>query len=381
MKVLQNERMCTGCGLCAQICPTSCIQLQPGKDGFLYPVKNMDKCIGCEKCVKECPAIHQKTALTPLEGYAFEQTDVSSRIKSASGGAADAFAKAIIRDGGVYTGVRYNDNLQAVHSLCQEEAHLDLFRDSKYVQSDTGNIFSCIRDALEAGKKVLATGTPCQIAAIKAYLKKDYENLILCDLVCHGVPSPLVFQKYLQAEERKTKKRIKGFYFRDKTNGWRKSNVRIVYSDGTEKILRRKDCDYFRLFGNDMIFRDSCHNCQFRNFTSGSDLTIGDFWGIEKKYPDFTDDQGCSAVIVNTPKGKAFFEQLCAEHRTMKTGVDFILETHPKLQISIPKSQYRNLFFRLLKPDGSGYENAVKTVLNGGIFYKIKRMLLKGLLR
>ncbi len=377
MTVLNDINKCTGCGLCAEICPKKCIDMAPLEGGFLYPYIDIEKCINCDLCRKKCPVNKEKVQTKPLSSYAFKDKNIDDRVKSASGGAASVFAKAVLENGGAYTGVRYNEHFDVVHDVCDNLQNIDLYRDSKYIQSNTNGIFEKIKSNLEKGKNVVATGTPCQIAAIHSYLGKTYDNLILCELICHGVPSPLIFKCYLKDVEKAQKKKIKEFYFRDKTNGWQKSNVKIIFDDKSEQIIERKDCDFYRLFGNNIFFRKCCHACNFKNFNTHADIIIGDYWGIEKKYPDFADKTGCSVVIVNTKKGQDFFDSVAHNADVLETDIDFAIETHPKLHKSIPESIYRKAFFNILKPNGCGYERALSLLNNNSIVAKLYRMLIK----
>ncbi len=381
MTVLNDESLCTGCGLCEQICPKGCITMKPKEGGFLYPSIDSDKCVNCNLCRNKCPINQIKMKNMPLKSYAFKDKIEKERVRSASGGAASVFAKAVLKNGGIYTAVRYDEDFNVIHDVCADIGELDSFRDSKYVQSSTSGIFEKIKSALDEGRQVVATGTPCQIAAIQNYLGQTYDNLILCDLICHGVPSPLVFKCYLKSTERAKGKTIKSFYFRDKTNGWRKSNVKIIFDDNSEQIISRRDCDFYRLFGNNMIFRKSCHSCNFREFNTSADITIGDYWGIEKKYPDFADETGCSVVIINTEKGQRFFDNIKDKAEILETETTFAIETHPKLLHSITESVFRTKFFKVLKADGSGYKKAVNTFLNNGLVSKSKRFIIKLLTR
>ena len=348
--VLQDKYRCTGCSLCREVCPRNCIEMREERDGFSYPHINLQECIDCGKCEKMCPVISPREKITPISAYAYRDKDLDSRLKSASGGVAARFGEVVLKEGGIYTGVRLDENFRAVHDLCETREELDLFRDSKYVQSELNGLFRKVKEKLEQGKVVFVTGMPCQIAAIRSYLQKDYENLYLCDLICNGFDSPLVFRKYIEQIETENHKKVKRFYFRDKSNGWRKSNIRVMFADDSERIILRGESDFYRLF--ELALRKSCNDCQFRCFSSGSDITIGDYWGIEKRYPDYDDGAGCSVVITNTRKGQAFFEKLKSAGDIIETGVEYALETHRKLTVSVPANKYHDLFFKDLGSKG-----------------------------
>ena len=192
-----NKKLCTGCAACYSICPVRCISMQEDSEGFLYPVVEKDKCTSCKKCETVCPAIVQRNERKPLYVYAAKNLNEEIRRQSSSGGIFTLIAESIIQEGGVVFGARFNENWEVVHDYTETIEGLAAFRGSKYVQSRIGNTYLSAKDFLLAGRKVLFSGTPCQIAGLKAFLQDDYDNLLTVDLVCHGVPSPLVWKRYL----------------------------------------------------------------------------------------------------------------------------------------------------------------------------------------
>ena len=234
-------------------------------------------------------------------------------------------------------------------------------------------------------KKVFVAGLPCQIAALHCYLGENAasENLFLCDLVCHGAPSPLVFHRYISYLEKRTKKKIVQFFFRDKTNGWNKSNVRIIYQDGGEEIILRPDSEFFSAFSHNIALRKCCHKCDFKNFNSYADVTIGDYWGIQKLHPDMDDDAGISMLFVKTEKGDKLMEKIKDDAVLQETTVDFAIETHPKLLKSTPQGLYRNAFFKYLAKNESEehFKKSIKVFTSKNLVNKVKRVLLRKLLK
>ncbi len=368
---------CIGCGLCAEVCPKNCITMKNNKQGFLEPVIDKTNCVNCGLCEKSCPVIYKRERIAPITAYALKEKNAQSRLKSASGGAASVFAKHIIENGGVYSGVKLDNQFNAVHDICDNIENIDLFRDSKYIQSDMTGIYSKIKEAVSVGQKVFATGTPCQIAALRRQFGYDNDNLILCDLVCQGVPTPLVLKKQIELLESRTGKKIEKFYFRDKTNGWEKSNVKVIYEDASYDIIERKDSEFFRIFSHNISMRKACYNCKFRDFNLYSDITIGDYWGIDKKHPDFNDDKGCSLVMVNTQRGKKLLEEVSEKVDIIETGVEFAVETHPKLLKSVLENPYREAFFSRFNKDigPKEFEKVVDAFTGAGIISRIKRKL------
>lgn len=381
MKFPPNKKTCVGCGLCADVCPKKCITMQVDKEGFFQPVIDKTECINCGLCDKKCPVIQPRKEIKPITAYAVKDKDEESRLKSASGGAAAVFAKYVLENGGAYSAVKLDDDFAAVHDICENIENLDLFRDSKYIQSNMTGIYKKISDELAKGKKVFATGTPCQVAALRSKFGYENENLILCDLICHGVPSPLVLKKYVEYVEYASGKKMTGFYFRDKTNGWQKSNTKAVFDDGSEKVIVRSDSEFFRVFAHNISMRECCFKCNFREFNIYSDLTIGDYWGIDKKYPEFNDDKGCSLVMINTAKGEKFFYEVCEKTDYVETGVDFAVETHPKLLKNVVPHPLRENFFAKFNKNISPkeFKKIVEEFTGRGIINKVKRKIILSL--
>lgn len=374
MKILENTSQCVGCGLCEYVCPKNCITMTSKNDGFLYPSINEELCILCKKCQQACPVLSEKKKIEPLRCVALEDIKDENRKKSASGGAASLLFEEIINMGGAVCGCRLDDDLKAVHDVSDTLESIDLYRDSKYVQSDMKNAWKKIEDCLLEDRKLIVCGTPCQIAAVNSRFGQ-HENLYTCDFVCSGVPDPSIFELYKRELEQKSGKKIKEFYFRDKTNGWKKSNIRIVYTDDTEEIIERKDSNYYRLFGNNIFFRESCYDCKFKNFNTYADLTVGDYWGIERLYPE-CDDIGCSLVIVNTKKGDFLLSAVKDKCRLKDTHIDFAIETHPKIISSINRAKYRDLFYNIYNDKSyKKYKKAVKLSMSHSTFCRIKRVL------
>lgn len=374
MKILEDLSQCVGCGSCADACPTASISMEAKQGGFLYPKIDQNICVSCEKCRNVCPVLVVTEKKVPRKCYALIDNKETSRLKSASGAASALFAEQIVEEGGAFCGCRFDEKLRAVHDVTDAPSALDLYRDSKYVQSDMSLAWPKIEATLKQGKRILVSGTPCQIASVKTRFG-DREELITCDFVCSGVPDPSVFELYKKALEKERGKRIQAFYFRDKSNGWKKSNMRIVYEDGSEQIVERKNSDYFRLFGNNLYFRECCYNCRFKNFNISSDLTVGDYWGIERLFPEMDDDKGCSLVIVNTQKGEELLSSVLNKATARETSLAFAIQTHPKLEKSIPRSVHRGLFYRHYKGDERTLRKAIRRSMGHSFLDKIIRKI------
>lgn len=374
MKILDNEKHCVGCGLCAWVCDKNAITMMAAEGGFLYPQIDAEKCVSCGKCKNICPAAKERNKVDPQECYALIDNCDESRRKSASGGASALFFEETISRGGTVCGCRLDEKLKAVHDTADSIESIDLFRDSKYVQSDMSAAWDKINSCLRSGKELLVCGTPCQIAAVNSeFGKKD--NLTTVDFICSGVPDPQIFEFYKRDIEKESGKKIKEFYFCDKTNGWKKRNIRVVFTDGTQQIITRKESYYFRLFGCNLYFRECCYNCRFKDFNTYSDITIGDYWGIDKLYPELDDDRGCSIIIVNTDKGKALAESVKDRCTLVATPLDFAIKTQRKIKKSIDTARYRSLFYHVYKGDEKSFKKAMKLCVGSSVLRRIKRVL------
>lgn len=303
-----DKQSCCGCGACVQRCPKQCITLREDNEGFLYPHVYQDLCIDCGLCEKVCPVINPYEAHEPLHTLAANNKNDEVRLKSSSGGIFSVLAEKIIGEGGVVFGARFDDQWQVVIDYAETLDGIVTFRGSKYLQASTGDTFTKCEDFLKAGRKVMYTGSPCQIAGLKHFLRKEYDNLLLVDFGCHGVPSPKVWRMYL--DEIVGSRDINSTCMRAKQNGWRKFNFEISFNRDNNTILLSSPAsenDYMRAFLRNLILRPSCHNCKAKECRSHSDITIADYWGIWDVAPEMFDDMGTGLVLIHTEKGKNVF--------------------------------------------------------------------------
>lgn len=288
------------------------------ENGFLYPVIDADKCVSCGLCEKVCPVISplKKQESEPL-AYAAYSRDEQMRLESSSGGVFTELAKAILKDGGVVFGAAYNEQFDVVHICTENETDLAKLRGAKYAQSDLRGIFANVKTQLEQGRKVLFSGTPCQVGGLKAFLRKDYENLITVDFVCHSVPAPMAWREYVRyrtAQDNNGKK-PNAVNLRSKLSGWTNyqySNL-FTYADGHTHAAKSGESLYMKLFVGGYINRESCANCQFKGYIRVSDLTLGDFWGIWDIAPEMDDNKGTSEVLVQSERGAALLQSISAQ--------------------------------------------------------------------
>lgn len=304
---LLNKSYCCGCSACLQICPKHSISFNEDKEGFLYPNVDTSTCIDCGLCEKVCPVINQNDERLPLQVFAAKHPNDEIRLSSSSGGIFTLLAEQIIDEGGVVFGARFNEKWEVVHDFAETKEGLIPFRGSKYVQSRIGDAYANAEKFLKSGRKVMFTGTPCQIAGLKKYLRREYENLLAVDFVCHGVPSPMVWRKYIQEEiAHQDKCVLTKVNFRDKSTGWKKFSFILNFSqtklEGDQNLIRSSvftDNAYMNAFLENLSLRPCCYACPAKAGKSESDITIGDFWGIEKIASWLDDDKGISLVLLS----------------------------------------------------------------------------------
>ncbi|MEY8611970.1 Coenzyme F420 hydrogenase/dehydrogenase, beta subunit C-terminal domain [Parabacteroides segnis] len=365
---IDSKEKCCGCWACVQRCPKHCITMVEDDEGFLYPKVDSSLCIDCSLCEKVCPVINQGEPRIPDVVYAAKNLNEEIRMASSSGGIFTLLAEEVIAKGGVVFGARFNEEWDVVHDYTETIEGLSAFRGSKYVQSRVGKCYSQVEEFLEKGRKVLFSGTPCQIAGLKKFLRKEYEDLFMVDFICHGVPSPGVWRLYLKEIQEKVSHKspdsssffggrkvfIKNIFFRDKQFGWKKfssvfhflvaenegmSKESILFSETLNKNI------FLRGFLMDLYLRPSCYLCPSKSLKSGSDITIGDYWGIALILPDFDDDKGVSAVVANSGKGKYLLKSLKMEYR--ETSYEDVKIKNPAIEYSSCFTQKRNLFYRM----------------------------------
>lgn len=353
MYLLSNKKEeCTGCTACMNVCPKNAIQMREDEEGFLYPKVDEKKCIDCKLCQKVCECNKDKKEKS-LQAYGLKLKDLEARKSSSSGGAFTALSDYILNCSGIVYGAAFDEKFNVIHKRAENQMQRDELKKSKYVQSDLKNIFKDIKQDLESGKTVLFTGTPCQVDGLKRYLYNvDITNLYTCDLICHGVPSPKVYKDYLNYITNNGKKEIKKFDFRDKKYGWGSCYETYEYSNNKKNT----DLKYREIFYSDFALRTSCYECNYSNLNRVSDITIGDFWGIEKKNINFKDTYGVSLIIINSQKGKELFEKIksCIEY--IKVDINDSLQHNlvkptekPKEREEFWKFYLENNFEKVLK--------------------------------
>ena len=376
VKVLSK---CCGCEACVLACPQHCISFKEDEEGFLYPEVNKEKCVECGVCENVCPILNQGDKRVPISVHAAMNLNEAVRIGSSSGGIFILLAELTIKKEGVVFGAAFNDRWEVWHSYAQSIKDCEKYKGSKYVQSRIGDSYKKAEEFLKNGRLVLFSGTPCQISGLKRYLRHEYDNLLTVDVICHGVPSPGMFRWYLYEEMQKVNcqgdgknsvsfrpihsipKRdalkgvngveIKDISFRDKSKGWKKYSFALdlakATADGKQNTVSlsytQDKNPFMKGFLRNLYLRPSCYDCPVRELKSGSDITLGDFWGIGRVLPSMDDDKGVSAVLLNTEKGARYFNELDVEK--VLTNYDVIRRYNNVIWKNPAKPKKRKLMF------------------------------------
>lgn len=322
---------CTGCSACVQKCPKQCISFEEDSEGFYYPQVKLSLCINCGLCENVCPVLHQDKPRTPEIVYAAKNSNLSTRLASSSGGIFALLADTILRQNGVVFGARFDNEWNVIHDYTDSLDGLSVFLGSKYVQSKIGNTYKLAEQFLIEGRKVLFSGTPCQIVGLKKYLRKEYDNLLTVDFVCHGVPSPMIWRDYLNEKIRPLG-----------VDGRNMVSQSVEVTDKTLLYEPHKANLYMKGFLKNLYLRPSCYACPTKCGKSGADYTLADFWGASTYVGDFDDDKGLSAVLVY--KNKVNIESLDMAFKVV--GLNDILSQNPAVIKSSRIKGGRDKFFQ-----------------------------------
>ena len=352
MENVINIKKCTGCMACKNICPKEAINIEISRDGFMYPQIDRDKCINCGLCKKVCPIINKLNNNENItEVYGCKNKNEEIRMKSSSGGIFSLIAEQILNQNGIVFGARFNENLQVVHDYIECIEDLEQFRGSKYVQSQINDTYKKVKNFLSQNRKVLFTGTPCQVEGLMGYLGKEYENLYTQDVICHGVPSPKVWEKYLEYKKEQIGEYPENVTFRKKELlGWSNFQVCYKYSNSEENIHHAND-PFMKIFLRNFILRKSCYDCQFKKIKRNSDITIADFWGINEVVPEFNDEKGVSTILINSKKGKKIFEDIKEKIEFVEINIEDVVKHNSPICKSVDYNNERDNFFEDLEKE------------------------------
>lgn len=369
MPILANKNQCTGCTACANICPKSCIEMKEDDEGFSYPVIDNSRCISCLACERVCPILNNHTHKDEeTKAYAALSKNDETRLESSSGGIFSELAKLILQSNGIVYGAKYDDDFKVIHTGIEDIESLKELRGAKYSQSDLSTIFQTIKTQLNNGRQVLFSGTPCQIGGLKAFLKKDYDNLYCIDFVCHGVPSPLVWKKYIEYRSQVDADNQVPEYInlRNKESGWSHYSyqVEFAYSKSNHYLCQNDKDLYMSLFVNNYILRRSCSNCYYKGYSHESDITLGDFWGIWDILPSMDDNKGTSVVFTHSNKGEKLLNSAAIHLQFNPVTLDQATMMNPSLLKSSHPKENRERVLKEISQNGFHTKEKIIEIIN-----------------
>lgn len=353
-------KYCTGCGACYNVCPKDAIRMEPNPQGFLYPVIDEELCIHCKKCEQVCPKLGTEVHNAPEPDCYAARAQDEVRAISSSGGMFTVLARWIFSQNGVVCGAAMEDDFGVHHICVTDEYGLEKLRKSKYVQSNTEYVYREISDYLRQGRKVLFTGCPCQVAGARKYFGKDEKNIYYVDIVCHGTPSQQMWLDYLN--ENFDLDNISSIDFRNKAVGWRSDQLYVRWKNGYQKAVPRHESAYVDGFQRKLILRDGCEDCEFGGQQRQGDLTIGDFWQVEKTDPALNDGKGTSLVFVNNLVGAQLLDEIrdaLQDLKKMPLAAAQHNRVHIKTKVDTQKGRFHNLY------PGHAFTEAVKQCRDG----------------
>lgn len=366
---------CCGCNACVNICPKKCIAMQVDDEGFWYPQIDVTTCVNCNLCSKSCPILNTSKAdkQRPPLAYAAINKNSQVRMNSSSGGIFTLLAEEVIKQNGIVFGATLSkDCCEVYHTSVDQIEDLQKLRGSKYLQSWMGDTYSEVKSQLENGREVLFSGTPCQIEGLKLFLDKKYVNLLCVDFICHGVPSPKVWKKYVRFREKSAGASAEQVFFRHKKNGWKTFTILFEFSNNTVyEQLFSKDL-FMQAFLRDACLRPSCHACKFKNVNRESDITMADFWGVQKVTPNMDDDKGTSLVFVHSKKGIKYWDLIKGTTRAEETDIILSTKGNPSFTQSSKANKKRKKFF--LHIDSMEFDQLVANYVKEKI--EIKKVVL-----
>lgn len=374
---ITDKKKCTGCGACASKCPHTAISLAEDEEGCKYPVTNKEKCVNCGLCNQVCPMLDERHGV-PLKNanklycFAAQLHDKDLLAEVSSGGAFWALACSIIDKKGVIYGAAQENVDHIFHIRAENLAEAEQIRRSKYLQSEVGNMYALVKKDVIAGRLVLFTGTPCQIAALNCFLGKDYTNLCTCEVVCHGVPSMLAWRKYREETEQRDKKHFKMLIFRDKSKGWRHNQYKITYDDNSFNLEASTKHKFHSGYLVGLFYRPSCGSCPFASLPRVADITLADYWKYKGRLINNQEDIGVSLIMANNDKGVELITESKKYLDLEKTDKQSAISSCRHLTKHPLESSYRSKFMKILTNDGY-YIAFRKNILKAKIEYALRR--------
>jgi len=373
----KEKKECCGCSACVKACPTQAIQFDIDEEGFRYPIINKDICIDCKLCERICPMAHPKYLNTEKpETYLAMLSDEKQRQRSSSGGLFYAIASWVIRENGIVYGCAMEKDFTVRHIGVDTMDGLEKLRGSKYVQSELENVFVEIGESLKQGRKVYFVGTGCQVAGLKAYLRKDYSNLITSDLICHGVPSQWLFHQHINYLNHKVKGKVLSYQFRDNKHGTGCEIFEYRDIKGNKKIKIKPTYElspYLYSFMYSYTYRHSCYNCPFARIPRQGDFTLADFWGVKEFFPEIDNSKGCSLLLLNNEKSHDVWNHIKEQCDWHISKIEDAAKYNGNLLHSSSKPSIRDNIYQRIREDG--YEKITMTIFRSPREQKIKFVL------
>ena len=374
---ITDKTDCCGCYACYNICPVQCITMKPDDEGFEYPETDTSKCIGCGKCNKVCPLINYTEETGETEAFAAYNKEESTRINSSSGGIFSALSEHLFSKGGVVFGASFDGDFDVRHAQARNADELSALRGSKYVQSTVGQALSHVKELLDEEVPVLFSGTPCQIAGLKGFLQRDYQNLFCADLICHGVSSPAVWCAYKNMIAEKHP--FNQINFRDKSSGWR--NYSLSFYNGNTVSFSEIWRNNFYMTGtmSNYFLRPSCHACRFKTVHRLSDITLADYWGISEVHPEMFDEKGVSLLLTHSEKGRSLLNEASSSIVCKNTGIDEAIQRNDNAVKSETPNPKRDEFFKDFRKMKTSrlFKKYFEKKLSIRVKTRIKKLLLK----
>ncbi len=349
-RIAPEKQACCGCGACASVCPKGAVTMEADDEGFRYPAVDETLCVNCGLCLQACSIGKDRPPHDFEQQYlAAQHTDGETVMQSSSGGAASALAAQVLANGGVIYGAAFEAGFEVRHSRADVPSEAVRFRGSKYVQSDLADTMNEVAEDLKNGREVLFTGTPCQVHGLLLFLQAKRvptETLVTCDFVCHGVSSPRVWEDYVSFLATRHGS-LDRYNFRGKQNGWHNYFPEIKAGSQDVSVNYKEKESFFRMYSSSVITRPSCYQCRYTSYERCADLTLADFWNIDKAVPAMNDDRGTSQVLVNTAKGAALFTRCREALRTQDCAKEDVWQPHLEYPIKSPKS--RDTFWKMYR--------------------------------
>lgn len=364
MLIYERKEQCNGCRACEQICPRNCIRMTMDEEGFYYPEINSALCVNCGLCRRVCREVERKRDDNYNLAYAVRNRNDDIRMRSSSGGVFYELARSVIEMGGCVFGAAFDEDFNVCHIGVESVEGLELLMGSKYVQSNTRGSYQEVDALLKSGRYCLYSGTPCQIAGLKAYLGREEERLICVSVICHGVPSPEVWRRYLLfLKGRYGEDKIKSVSFREKWGGWRHFSMRIEFENNVYSEYYSDDL-FVAGFLQNMYLRPSCYGCRVKGAGQQADIILGDYWGVEEYHPQIDDRRGTSAVIINSEKGKRLFDKIKGHLECVSSEYQYIQKKNITLENSVRLTGQRRKFYESFRETGQIDTSIQATLVN-----------------